>query len=167
MCNTVVHLGTKVSATQFIAIVPTSDGLVHFMPLDQHSSTYPEEQARVANNCKVEACTFTRELVNWNTEGELTFYGAQDICGPITIREAQKIPELVEAGYKTVPPVFRTFPAAPLRFDLGRGEGLLDQPVYDPSNILHRLSINSTPRALVGPVPGTTPGMLEEEAGAM
>ena len=150
MCNTLVHLGTKVSSTQFIAIVPTRDGLVHFMPLDQHSSTYPEEQARVANNCKVLACQFTRELVNWNPDGELTFYGAHDICGPITVREASKIPELVEAGYKTVPPVLRTFQAIP-KFDLGRGEGLLDQSIYDPSNIIHRLSLNTAPRALTAP----------------
>jgi len=166
MCNALMLVNTPVASNQLIACVGTTDGLLHFIPLESHGT-----QPIAMRNARSQACELTRECADFNEEGDVTLYGSHALTGPVTIKLASDIPEFVHNGYKKpLPRRLRTFADDERmlhKIDLSdfpnRSEGLLSQGVFDPeTDILRRLSNTAATLTLAGPQPGVTPGILSE-----
>jgi hypothetical protein len=74
--------------------------MMHFIPLDAYGT-----QDISLQNAAVSACHLRTEVVDFDGDGKMVLYGPQDIFGPVTIKPASEVPEIVRLGYRKPPSI--------------------------------------------------------------
>lgn len=97
MCNILPDFSKNIEPDQNIAIIRTSDGRTHYIPLETYGDT-----PQAHRNAITLACQYTRELATFDEDGSPVIYGEKDILSPIRIKMAKKIQELVLESYRPI-----------------------------------------------------------------